>query len=503
MQATAQATRSLSRKPVRRVIIAGGGTAGWMSAALLSKSLGKRLEITLVESDEIGTVGVGEATIPTMITFHNLLELKEAEFMAATNATFKLGISFENWRNVGEHYIHSFGETGIDHWTAGFQHFWHAGRQRGLAREYGDYCLELKAAQAERFAHLPDNGMNYAYHLDASAYARFLRKFSEGFGVKRVEGKIGKVNLDEGSGDIASLTMSDGRVLEADLFLDCTGFRSLLLGEAMGVPYEDWSHLLLCDSALAVQTESTARMVPYTRSIAHGAGWQWQIPLQTRVGNGHVYSSRYVGDDEARATLLSNLDSKPVTEPRLIRFTPGQRAQTWKGNCIAFGLSSGFLEPIESTSIHLVSRNLTRLMQLFPNDGISQADIDEYNIQCANEMVHIRDFIILHYHVTNRQDTPFWRDCRAMQVPDTLRHRIALFRETGRVFRVPAELFAENSWIQVMIGQGLVPDSHHQSADLMPDEELRGFLDSISNRVDHIVRQLPQHKEYVRRYCAG
>jgi tryptophan halogenase len=493
----------VEQKLINRIVIAGGGTAGWMVAACLSKMLGKVLDIKLIESDEIGTVGVGEATIPTMMNFHSLLELNEAKFMAATNASFKLGISFENWRNVGEHYIHSFGETGIDHWTAGFQHFWRKGVDRNLAGDYGDYCLELKAAQQDRFAHLPDNGLNYAFHLDASAYARFLRTFSEGFGIKRVEGKIAKVNLDSASGHITSLLLDDGRDLPGDLFIDCTGFRSLLLGEAMGVPYEDWSDLLLCDSALAVQTESTERMVPYTRSIAHSAGWQWQIPLQTRVGNGHVYSTKYMSDEEAHRILMGNLSAKPLTTPRIIRFTPGQRQQTWKGNCVALGLASGFLEPIESTSIHLVSRSLIRLMQLFPTDGIKQADIDEYNTQAAHEMTHIRDFIILHYHVTNRDDSDFWRACRSMRVPDTLRHRIELFRETGRVFRVPNELFAENSWIQVMLGQGILPQSYHHSADLMGDEELKRFLDNIKGRVDHVCKQLPMHKDYVRQYCGN
>ena len=494
---------NIGRKPVRRVVIAGGGTAGWMAAAVISKILGKSLDITLVESDEIGTVGVGEATIPSLQRFHQLLELSEAEVMKATQATFKLGISFENWRKVGEDYIHSFGVTGIDHWSAGFQHFWLKGRQRGLASDFGDYCLELRAAQHGRFAHLPDGGMNYAYHLDATLYAKFLRKFSEGFGVKRVEGKIGQVMIDAASGHVTGLKLDSGALIEGDLFIDCTGFRSLLLGEALGVPYEDWSELLLCDSALAVQTESSGRMPPYTRSIAHGAGWQWQIPLQTRVGNGLVYSSRYLDDASARQTLLGNLDSKPLTAPRLIRFTPGQRAQTWKGNCIALGLSSGFLEPIESTSIHLVSRNLIRLMQLFPTNGISDADVEEYNRQNSEEMTHIRDFIILHYHVTNRQDTPFWRACRDMRVPATLRHRLALFGDTGRVFREEKELFTENSWIQVMIGQGMLPASHHQSADLMADVELKSFLDNIRARIEHVVRQLPPHKDYVQRYCAS
>ncbi len=488
-------------KPIRRVVIAGGGTAGWMVAAGISKVLGKLLDITLIESDEIGTVGVGEATIPSLINFHGLLELNEQAFMAATQATFKLGISFENWRARSEDYIHSFGDTGIDHWTAGFQHFWHKGRARGLAEEYGEYCLEWKAARANRFAHLPRGGMNYAYHMDASRYAKFLRTFAEGFGVRRIEAKIAQVKLDPANGHIASLRLDSGTDIVGDLFIDCTGFRGMLIGEAMGQPYEDWSHWLFCDSAIAVQTAAVQPAVPYTRSIAHDAGWQWQIPLQQRVGNGIVFSSRYTDAAQAQATLLGNISGEPLTAPRQLRFTPGQRAKTWHGNCVAIGLASGFLEPIESTSIHLIQRGIVRLMQMFPANGIAQADVDEYNAQAAAEIAHIRDFIILHYKVTNRRDTPFWRDAADMAVPPSLQHRIDLFRETGRVFRVPNELFAENSWIQVMLGQGILPHQHHQSADLMGDVELRGFLDEIRARVDKTVAQLPAHEDYVKRYC--
>jgi tryptophan halogenase len=490
-----------SNQPVRRVVIAGGGTAGWMAAAALSKTLGKVIELTLIESDEIGTVGVGEATIPTMITFHNLLELNEAEFMAATQATFKLGISFENWRDVRQDYIHSFGTTGTDHWTAGFQHFWRKGVARGMAGDYGDYCRELKAAQLGRFAHLPDNGMNYAYHLDAGLYARYLRKFSEPLGARRVEGKIVKVEQDADNGHIRSVTLADGSRIEGDLFIDCSGFRALLIGETLGEEYEDWSHWLFCDSALAVQTASTGAMPPLTRSIAHDAGWQWRIPLQHRVGNGLVYSSRHTDDDAARATLMGNLAGEALMQPRPIRFTPGQRRRTWVGNCVAVGLSSGFLEPIESTSIHLIQRALIRLLQMFPGAGICQSDIDEYNTQTATEVAHIRDFIILHYHVTNREDTPFWRDCRALEVPASLRHRIELFRETGRVFRGPNELFAENSWIQVMLGQGILPPRYHPIADRMGDAELAQFLNNIKGSVAAVAGQLPSHQDYIRQYC--
>ena len=495
--------QAFDRKPVRRVVIAGGGTAGWMVAAGLSKSLGKIVDITLIESDEIGTVGVGEATIPTLMNFHNILEINEQEFMAATQATFKLGISFENWRDRKQDYIHSFGLTGTDHWTAGFQHFWMKGRERGLAGDYGDYCLELKASKENRFAHLPGNGMNYAYHLDASRYARYLRTYSENFGVRRIEGKIAVVNTDPASGDITSLKLDSGALIEGDLFIDCTGFRGMLIGQAMKQEYEDWSHWLFCDSAIAVQTESVGPAVPLTRSIAHDAGWQWRIPLQHRVGNGIVYSSRYLDDDAAKATLLGNIQGKVLTEPRVIKFKPGQRRKTWSGNCVAIGLASGFLEPIESTSIHLIQRGIIRLMQMFPTNGICQSDIDEYNFQTSSEIRHIRDFIILHYHVTNRRDSAFWRDAASMAIPASLKHRIDLFRETGRVFRIPNELFAENSWIQVMLGQGIMPQQHHQTADLMGDEELAGFLNGIRDTVNRTVAQLPAHQLYMQNYCGA
>jgi tryptophan halogenase len=491
----------LEHKPIRKIVIAGGGTAGWMVAAALSKTLGKVLDIKLIESDEIGTVGVGEATIPPLVSFHRLLDIGEQEFMAATQATFKLGIGFENWRNVNERYIHSFGMTGKDHWTAGFQHFWQKGVSRNLAGDYGDYCLELKAALASKFAHLPRNGMNYAFHIDAGLYAKFLRKFSEGYDTKRIEGKIVEAPVDPKTGFIKSVRLDSGLEIEGDLFIDCTGFRGLLIGNALHVGYEDWSHWLFCDSAVALQTERTGPALPYTRSIARDSGWQWRIPLQHRVGNGMVYCSRYIADDQAKQTLLANIEGKVLTEPRVIKFRPGQRLKTWSRNCVAIGLASGFIEPLESTSIHLIQRGITRLMQMFPSAGIRQSDIDEYNKQTWSEIEYIRDFIVLHYHVTNRDDTPFWRSCRSMEIPPTLAHRINLFRETGRVFRAPNELFAENSWIQVMLGQGIVPQQHHPAADLMGDEELARFLGEIKANVDRTVAQLPAHETYLEQYC--
>lgn len=494
-----------SSPSIRRVVIAGGGTAGWMMAALMSKLLGRRLDIKLVESDEIGTVGVGEATIPALHTFHNLLGINEAEFMAATNATFKLGINFEGWRDIGQDYFHSFGSTGTDHWSAGFQHFWLKGRAQGLARTYTDYNAETVAAHANRFAHLPRNGLNYAYHLDAGRYAKFLRAMSEQHGVQRIEGKIAAVLMDgpQGrDGDITALQMQDGSRLDGDLFIDCTGFRSLLLGEALGVGYEDWSHWLPCDRAVAVQTASVREAWPYTRSIAHPFGWQWRIPLQHRVGNGLVYSSKELADADAPEVLKKNVEGELLVQPRVIRFVPGQRYKVWVRNCIAVGLSSGFIEPLESTSIHLIQRSAIRLMQLFPTQGINPADVAEFNLQCERELTHIRDFVILHYHVTERRDSALWHQVRTMDVPASLKHRIELFRESARVFHQSDELFALNSWIQVMMGQGITPQSYHPVADLMGKAELGNFLGDIHLKVARTVAALPSHQAYVEQLCA-
>ena len=488
--------------PVRRVVIAGGGTAGWMVATCLARTLRRHLDICLIESDEIGTVGVGEATIPTLLTFHQLLGIQEQEFMAATQATFKLGIRFENWRQRGQDYIHSFGLTGQDHWTAGFQHFWLKGRQRGLAHDYGAYCTELRASEQSRFAHLPRNGLNYAFHMDATLYGRYLRGLSEAEGVRRIEGKIVEVG-SHANGHVRALRLDSGAWVEGDLFIDCTGMRALLLGQTLGVPYQDWSHWLPCDSAVAVQTAAVGPAIPLTRSIAHDAGWQWRIPLQHRVGNGLVFSSRHLADDQAQQTLLDRIEGEVLTAPRVIKFRPGQREVTWCRNVVAIGLSSGFIEPLESTSIHLIQRGVIRLLQMFPSDGICQSDVDEYNRQMRDELEHIRDFIILHYHVTERHDSALWRESRSMAVPDSLRHRIALFTETGRVFRASTELFAENSWIQVMLGQGIAPRQLHPVADMMGDAELSQFLEDIRIGVNRTVAQLPAHHDYVARYCAG
>ncbi|WP_111642173.1 tryptophan halogenase family protein [Marinimicrobium alkaliphilum] len=493
----------MASQGIKNIVIAGGGTAGWMAAASLAKLLGKHLNITLIESDAIGTVGVGEATIPTLLTLHRLLDINEQEFVAAVQGTFKLGIQFENWRGIGKDYIHSFGFTGKDCWAASFQHFWLKGAERGIVSDYGDYCTEHLAAREEKFAVLPSNGLNYAYHMDAGLYAQFLRKMAEKHGATRIEGKIDKVNLDHSSGDIRSLTLADGQTIEGDLFIDCSGFRGLLIEQALHVGYEDWRHWLPCDSAVAMQTRSVRDPLPYTRAIARESGWQWRIPLQHRVGNGLVYCSRYGSDEQAAQVLRDNVEGEAITEPRVIKFQPGIRRKAWHKNCVALGLASGFIEPLESTSIHLIQRGIIRLLQMFPQDAVCEEDINEYNRQTRFESENIRDFIILHYCVTERDDSPFWRYCRNMEIPESLAHRIELFRKTARVFKVPTELFGENSWTQVMLGQGITPQAYHPIVDMMTDQELTNFLDSIRDSVRRIVRQLPSHQPFIDRYCGS
>lgn len=491
----------MENRKIHKVVIAGGGTAGWMAAASLAKLLGKTLDITLVESDVIGTVGVGEATIPTLLTLHDLLKIKEQDFVAAVQGTFKLGIAFENWRDVGKDYIHSFGYTGQDCWAAGFQHFWLKGKKLGISKEFGEYCNEWLAAKHNRFAVLPNQNLNYAYHIDASLYAKFLRKIAEDHGAVRQEGKIQNVEQHPETGFITALELDSGQRIEGDLFVDCTGFRGLLIEQTLNSGYEDWTHWLPSNSAVAVQTESVGPPIPYTRAIARDSGWQWRIPLQHRVGNGIVFSSKHWSDDEAIDVLLNNIEGKPLTEPRVIKFQTGQRRRHWHKNCVAMGLSSGFIEPLESTSIHLIQRSAIRLMQMFPYDGIRKPDVDEFNDQMNSEIEHVRDFIILHYHVTERTDTPFWRQCRTMDIPESLAHRIELFKQTGRVFKVPTELFAENSWIQVMLGQGLTPEQYHPIVNMMDDSELEDFLTGIHGSVQKLVSQLPEHQRFIDHYC--
>ena len=490
-------------KTLRRIVIAGGGTAGWMAAAAIARTLGKTVDVRLVESEAIGTVGVGESTIPPLVTYNRLLGINEADFMRATQATFKLGILFDNWKEIGSRYFHSFGLTGKDHWSAGFQHFWLYGREKGHDQSYDDYCLELVAALQSKFAHLPDERMNYAYQLDATLYAKFLRTMAEADGTTRIEGKIAQVDMNAESGDITALVLESGERVEGDLFIDCTGFRALLIEQTLHVGFDDWTNYLPCDSAIAVQTENVNPPVPYTRVMAHDAGWQWRIPLQHRTGNGIVYCSRYLSRDAALERMMGNIEGKVLTEPNVLKFAAGTRRKQWHRNCVAIGLAGGFTEPLESTSIHMIQRAILRLIRMLPLREISQRDIAEFNRQQDQDMLQIRDFLVLHYCVTNRRDSPFWRHCASMALPDTLTQKIELFRETGRVFRNNDELFAENSWVQVMMGQGIMPGAYHPIAAKLSDDELVRLLGGIRDTVTATAASLPQHADYVAQYCGA
>jgi tryptophan halogenase len=491
---------------LRRIVIVGGGSAGWMCAAALSVRLaGGPWQIQLIESDEIGIVGVGEATIPPIRGFNALIGLDEDEFLRATGGTFKLGIEFVDWGALGERYLHAFGDVGRPLDGLPFhQHWLRVGAPGALA----DYSLTNQAALAGRFmrprpdmAGSPLADIAYAFHFDAARYAALLRRKSEAAGVQRVEGRIDRV--ETGGAGIQRLHLQGGAVVEGDFFIDCSGLHALLLGEALGVPFEDWRHWLPCDRAWAVPTAPHGPLRPFTRATAREAGWQWRIPLQHRTGNGHVFASSFIDDAAARETLLRHLDGPPLAEPRLIRFRTGRRAQAWVGNCVALGLSSGFLEPLESTSLHLIQSGVLRLLELFPAEGLAAADIAEYNRQTADEMAAVRDFIILHYTLTRRSDTPFWQHCRTMAVPASLRDRIELFASHGRLFRHGSELFSEPSWLQVLLGQGPRPRAHHPLAERRPREQTQAFVDDTREVVRRCVAVMPTHAEFISAHCAA
>ncbi|WP_281716316.1 tryptophan halogenase family protein [Alteromonas sp. CyTr2] len=488
-------------KPIKRVVIAGGGTAGWLAASLMKKVLGKAVDITLVESEAIGTVGVGEATIPPIRLVNQVLGIDEAQFLHDTKATIKLAIRFENWKTKGESYYHTFGAPGKSMAFCHFHHYWVKARQQGLKDDLWDFDLNYHAAEAGRFAQInakdPVVELPFAYHFDASLYAQYLRKLSENMGVVRKEGKISRVQRFTDSGFIQALHLERGDVVEGDLFVDCTGFKGLLIEEALGAGYDDWSHLLPCDSAIAVPSERHEKTAPYTRSIAHDAGWQWRIPLQHRNGNGHVYSSRYISDDQACDTLLSNLDTKPLGDPKLIKFTTGRRRKQWYKNVVAVGLSSGFLEPLESTSIHLIQSAIVRLIQLFPHNGFAPSLETEYNKQSELEFEQIRDFLVLHYTVNERTDSAFFNDMRNTTLPDSLAHKIALFKESGNLLREQNDLFLESSWLQVLYGQGITPKDYHGLVDSVPEVQLNQMLKRLLEIKKEPIAKLPTHDEYI------
>ncbi|AGH44344.1 tryptophan halogenase family protein [Paraglaciecola psychrophila] len=490
---------------IKKVVIVGGGTAGWISAALLKRVIGNSLEIELIESEAIGTVGVGEATIPPIRLLNNVLGINEAEFLRETKATIKLGIQFENWRVKDESYFHSFGAPGKSMAFCQFHHFWKRSQLLGDTSSLWDYDLNYLCAMQGKFAQINSKDsileLPYAYHFDASLYANFLRKFSEKMGVKRTEGIVQQVALNNESGFVESLTLKDGQVIAGDLFIDCSGFKGLLIQQQLGTGYDDWSHWLPCDRAVAIPSERFETTLPYTRSIAHSAGWQWRIPLQHRNGNGLVYSSAHYTDAEATDLLLSNLESKPLGDPNLIQFKTGRRRKQWNRNVLAVGLSSGFLEPLESTSIHLIQSAIVRLIHLFPHQGIDNSVVNEYNQQSKVEFEQIRDFLILHYHLNERNDSQFWRDLRNMEVPQSLLHKIQLFADSGKIFREQNDLFLESSWIQVMLGQGIIPKDYHPIANNISDEKLFEMLKSIKNIKHEPLSKLPSHDDFLKKYC--
>jgi tryptophan halogenase len=489
----------------RRIVIVGGGTAGWMTAAALARFL-KGWSVTLVESDEIGTIGVGEATIPSIMMFNDALGIDEAEFLSATGATYKLGIAFEGWGRPDQGYVHAFGLVGNALGVVPFHHYWLRGLKLGISKPLGHYVLHTLAIAHNRFAHVqhppgsPLPPMPYAFHFDASLYAKFLRSFAEQRGVVRQEGRVVAVERNGESGDIDAVVLANGTRVAGDLFVDCSGFRGLLIEQELEAGFEDWTHWLQCDRAIAVPCARVEPLIPLTRSIARKAGWQWRIPLQHRTGNGYVFKSAEISEDEAAATLLANLDGEALGEPRTIRFKTGRRSKSWVRNVVAIGLSSGFIEPLESTSIHLIQTAITRLVDLLPGGEISEATRDDYNARAAFEMERIRDFIILHYHANQREGEAFWDDLRIMKVPESLQHKIDLFRSTGRVIPSFDELFDTRAWIHVMIGQNIIPKTYHPIADQLPEERLREFLDGLERSHMQQVSRMPEHGEFVAKF---
>lgn len=491
------------------ITIIGGGTAGWMAAAILAPLSQQGYRIRLVESEEVGTVGVGEATIPQINLFNQALGIDEDEFLKATKGTFKLGIEFVDWGRVGQRYMHAFGEVGRDVGIVAFQHYWRRAHEAGLAKDLRHYSLNETAARAGRMQRgklrttdaIPP--MPYAFHFDASLYARYLRTIAEARGAERTEGKIVDVALDPESGDVRSVELESGTKVGGDLFIDCSGFRGLLIEQALETGYEDWTRWLPCDRAVAMPcAHGQAPLLPFTRATARPAGWQWRIPLQHRIGNGYVYCSQFLSDDEAAATLASNLDGEALGEPRPLRFVTGKRRKMWNRNVIALGLASGFLEPLESTSIHLIQTGLQRLLRLLPRKSGTKAEAEEFNRQSAAEYERVRDFLILHYKATERDDCDFWKHCAAMDVPDSLKQRIELFRESGHIFRAPDDLFTEVAWLQVMVGQNIHPQRHHPMVDAITVDDLRSYLETWEAIIQREVAQMPRHEDFIARTCA-
>jgi tryptophan halogenase len=502
-------TVSLASAPnaLRHILVVGGGSAGWMSAAAIAHAVRGACKITVIESDEIGIVGVGEATIPPIKLFNHTLGLDEESFVKATQGSFKLGIEFVDWARLGNRYFHPFGKYGVDFDAAPLHHFWLRARAEGDATPLQDYCMAWTAARDNRFERptrdprLIQSTFDYAYHFDASHYAKYLRAYAEERGAMRIEGRIVTTHLDPGNGFIRGVELTDGRVFEADFFVDCSGFRGLLIEEALKTGYEDWTHWLPCDRAIAVPCRRRGPFTPYTRSTALTAGWQWRIPLQHRVGNGHVYSSKFMSDDEAETVLLANIESEPLTAPRRLRFITGRRKLHWNKNCVAIGLASGFLEPLESTSIHLIQSGITRFLALFPGRDPDSANAAEYNRLTQLEFERVRDFIILHYHASSRDDAELWRYTKAMSIPDALAYKLEQFRAVGNIVSDGLELFQNPSWLAVFIGQDVIPRRYAALVDLRRPDEAARYLESLRRTMAQAASAMPSHEDFIAKHC--
>ncbi|GGZ28240.1 tryptophan halogenase family protein [Asticcacaulis endophyticus] len=493
---------------LEHIVIAGGGAAGWMCAAALAKFVPTSTRVTLIESEEIGIIGVGEASIPPLIAFNRLLGIDERDFMVQTRGTFKLGIEFVDWSRKGASYLHPFARHGSDIDAAGFHAYWLRARKLGIAPDLSQFNLGTLLCAQNRFA-FPKTGptalstLSYAYHFDAGLYAQYLRGFAEARSVQRLEGKITVVATDSATGHVTTLRLEDGREVSGDLFIDCTGFRALLTGGALGTAYDDWTGLLPCDRAVAVPSARTTPLTPYTRATAREAGWQWRIPLQHRTGNGYVYSSAHLSDEAAAKVLLGNLDGEALGDPRLVKFKTGVRREAWVKNVIAMGLACGFLEPLESTAIHLIQKSVLNLIQMMPDKGYSEALRQQYNRQIRFEYEDVRDFLVLHYKATVRDDSPFWRDMAAQTISDSLQHRLDLFRDTGRIVVESRELFKLDSWLSVLIGQEVIPTGYDPLAERMGADELQRNLALMAEALAAAARQAPTHDDVLKTYCAA
>jgi len=487
---------------IRRIAIVGGGTSGWLAASMLARALpGAGISITVIESPEIGIIGVGEATIPPLIELLRFLRIDEGDFISHTNATFKLGIKFVDWREPGHSYWHPFGTFGAPINRRPFHHCWHRARAAGMSLRFNDFSANAALGDAGKFRfpdrdpEAPTAGLRYALHFDATLVAKYLRAYAERLGVARLERTVAGATR-QADGALDELKFSDGSGLKADLYIDCSGFRGVLIEQALGTGYLDWTAMLPCDRAVAFPSESKPARRPYTQSQARSAGWQWRIPLQHREGNGYVYSSAHLTEEQALEDLKRSVGAVPLAEPRRLRFVTGRRKLFWNRNCIALGLASGFLEPLESTSIHLVTSGVYHLLEHFPDRGFDQANIDTYNARVIEEFEGIRDFIVLHYCLVQRADTPFWQYCRSMAIPDSLRERIELYRGTGRVRVRAGELFTDLSWFYIFEGLGVQPSSYDPLLDVVSPDQLREILASMASDTAAIARTAPPHDSY-------